>query len=108
MVTDKYFVSPFDGATIAREIYISVDGDCQNISRFGLVLPACGSWRVCGFWKKGKRAISLDSGFWKGNQRASGSYATIKIGLTSFIVVACPFLMNHVQVLQKWLPLRIT
>ena len=64
---DKCLASPPEGATIAREIcYRVVHSRRYFSSKFQLnrtrifILTARGNGRVCGFYKNGKRAMSVD------------------------------------------------
>ena len=129
--SDKYLASLPESAIIAREICYRVVHSCRRLlSKFQsnrtcrFVLTACGNGRICGFFKNGKRAISLmwflflerksDSEIKERLDPMYGdpspSMATVKNwfnefqrGRTSF-----RFLMSHAQVPQKWLPQRIT
>ena len=64
--SDKYLVSPPEGATITRDIYYCVVNSREGLlSKFqsnrtrSFVLTACGNGRVCEFYKNGKRATSV-------------------------------------------------
>ena len=126
--SDKYIASPHEGATIAREIYSRVVHSRRRLlSTFqsnrtrSFVLIAPGNGRVRGFYKNGKRAISVgdlfDSCFWKENRAVKLNnvwmlytvtlllqWRPSKIDLTSFNLVARRFLMSHGRVPRKRLP----
>ena len=128
--SDKYLTSLPKGVTIAREIYSRVVHSrrrlllkFQSNRTRSFVLTACRNGRVRGFYKNGRRAISVGDSILVFGRKSrseikerlevvygdsSPSMATVKIGLTSFNVVARWFLMSHAQVHQKQLPRRIT
>ena len=125
--SDKYLASEPEGGTISRKRYYRVVRfRRQLLSKFqsnrtrSFVLNAFGNGRIRGFYKNGKRAISVrDSILVFGrkvaqrNQRAwmlcteiSPSMATVQNWFNEF--QRGRFLMSHAQVPRKRLPRRIT